>query len=102
MNRRRALVLAFVMLFTATLVAFSNSPNLAQFLDPSGMSQTFTSAGSIDGNNAFFKDIGTNGRTCASCHQPGEGWTVTPASIQTRFAATQALDLICRTNDVAN
>ena len=50
----------------------------------------------------FFQDLGTNGRRCVSCHQPAEGWTVTPAGVQARFEATQGLDPIFRLNDGSN
>ena len=32
--------------------------------------------------NPFFQNLGTNGRTCFSCHQPQEGWTVSAAGVQ--------------------
>ena len=31
--------------------------------------------------------FGGNGRTCATCHRPGDGFSTTPASAQTRFSA---------------
>ncbi|MBS1867381.1 MAG: hypothetical protein JSS69_15815, partial [Acidobacteria bacterium] len=49
--------------------------------------------------NAFFQDIGTNGRRCATCHQASDAWTVTPAHIQDRFNATNGTDPIFRPND---
>ncbi len=36
-------------------------------------------AGSTDG---FFANLGTNGRTCGTCHVESEGWTVTPRHAQ--------------------
>jgi len=39
----------------------------------------------------FFQTLGTNGRVCAHCHLPDEGWTITPANVQRRF--THPLDL---------
>lgn len=53
-------------------------------------------------NNPFFKSLGTNGRSCGSCHVREEGWTVTPAGMQARFAATGGTDPAFRTNDGAN
>ena len=35
--------------------------------------------GSTDG---FFADLGTNGRTCGTCHVESEGWTLTPRHAQ--------------------
>ena len=33
-------------------------------------------AATITAKNPFFQDLGTNGRTCFTCHQPQNGWTV--------------------------
>ncbi|MGH8090830.1 MAG: hypothetical protein ACREO6_05190 [Rudaea sp.] len=67
--------------------------------DSSGWLRTFTPAGLIDTGNPFFQSLGTNGRSCNSCHRQAQGWTVTPTELQHRFAATQGLDPIFRTND---
>jgi len=71
---------------------------------PTGRFQTVSTTGSIDTANPFFANLGTNGRTCATCHVPGDGWTVVPASLQARFNATtpKGLDPIFRTNDGSN
>src|SRR4051794_14096737 len=53
-------------------------------------------------NNPFFKSLGSNGRSCASCHVPAAGWTISPAEVQDRFKRTRGLDPIFRTNDGAN
>src|SRR5206468_2310106 len=45
---------------------------------------------------------GTNGRSCVTCHQPGQGWTVAADAVQRRFDATDGLDPIFRTNDGSN
>ena len=47
----------------------------------------------------FFQDLGTNGRRCVSCHQPADGWTITPENVQARFAETNGADPIFRSND---
>ncbi len=49
-----------------------------------------------DDNNAFFQDLGTNGRSCGTCHQADQAWTVTPERIRERFERTQGLDPIFR------
>ena len=53
-------------------------------------------------DNQFFRDLGTNGRTCGSCHVREEGWVVTPAGMQARFATTGGTDPAFRLNDGAN
>jgi cytochrome c peroxidase len=66
-----------------------------------GVSQTVSTTGPLDRNNAFFKSLGTNGRSCDSCHQATEGWTITPQGVRARFERTNGMDPIFRTNDGA-
>ena len=68
----------------------------------SGTSETFTATGTIDTNNAFFQSLGTNGRACVTCHDPGDNWTIIPAHLQQRFNATNGTDPVFRTNDGSN
>src|SRR5262249_40559469 len=66
----------------------------------------------IDGTNTFFKtSFGTNGQSCATCHQPRDGFTIHVAcapdlpnclSINSAFDATHGLDPLFRLNDTAN
>src|SRR3569833_1372705 len=73
--------------------------DLKQFPNPTGTSQSFSRQGALDTRNLFFQSLGSNGRSCVTCHQPGEGWSVTPAGIQKRIDATDGMDPIFRTND---
>ena len=72
------------------------------FADPTGLFRTFNINGAIDFDNEFFQSLGTNGRSCGSCHQPADGWTIVPAHVQARFEATDGDDPIFRTNDGSN
>jgi cytochrome c peroxidase len=75
-------------------------PEFQRFHDPSGDFATLNTAGDTDATkNAFFQDLGTNGRRCVSCHQPSEAWSVTPSGIRARFEATHGRDPIFRPND---
>ncbi len=69
------------------------------FSNPSGVHSTITTAGSVDFNNPFFQSLGTNGRTCFSCHRPETGWTVTPAGLQQRFQSSGGMDPVFTNND---
>ncbi|MDP9160182.1 MAG: hypothetical protein M3O09_08125, partial [Acidobacteriota bacterium] len=69
--------------------------------DSTGWLSTVSTTGSIDLANPFFKSLGTNGRSCASCHLPTEAWTITPQEVQLRFAATAGTDPIFRPVDGA-
>ena len=70
--------------------------------DPTGRIATFTpGVATITANNAFFKNMGTNGRTCFTCHQPQTGWTISAASARARFEASAGLEPLFRTVDGA-
>jgi cytochrome c peroxidase len=56
--------------------------------DPGGIIATYQPSGSTQtGKNAFFQDLGSNGRTCFTCHQPQDGWTISAEHAQARFDA---------------
>lgn len=67
----------------------------------SGQALTFSTVGFIDTGNPFFKAFG-NGRSCASCHDQGEGWSVTPEGLEKRFVASNGTDPVFRLVDGAN
>jgi cytochrome c peroxidase len=70
--------------------------------DRSGFIATFQPGGpTVTSQNPFFANLGTNGRTCFSCHQPQNGWTVSAASVQARFYASFGTDPIFRLVDGA-
>jgi cytochrome c peroxidase len=103
-QRRRTLVAAILgAVFITTLVsADSHLNNLRPFDDLTGRVRTVSTSGEAQVNNAFFQSLGTNGRSCATCHQASDAWTVTPEHIRARFDASNGLDPIFRTNDGAN
>jgi cytochrome c peroxidase len=77
-------------------------PRLSVDPDPAGAVATFQSdRATFTFNNAFFKDLGTNGRTCFTCHQPQSGWSVSAAGVAKRFAASAGADPIFRLVDGA-
>lgn len=69
--------------------------------NPSGTLDTFSHQ-KIDRTGPFFAKLGSNDRSCASCHDAADGWSVTPAHLQQRFNDTQGTDPIFRTVDGAN
>ena len=79
-----------------------NDPNLTAFENATGQLRTFNTNGAIDLDNPFFKDLGTNGRRCVSCHQPDNAWTITPENIVARFVKTAGTDPIFTNNDGSN
>jgi hypothetical protein len=51
--------------------------------------------------NAFFQPLGSNGRSCFTCHQPHESWSVSAAGARARFAASDGADPLFRLVDGA-
>jgi cytochrome c peroxidase len=72
------------------------------FANPTGMHRTYNVNGALDFDSLFFQSLGTNGRSCGSCHQPADGWTIVPSHVQVRFEATNGEDPVFRTNDGSN
>jgi len=82
---------------------FSFIPNGIFFPNPNGASQTYsTRGGGIDLTGPFFQSLGTNGRSCGTCHQPGDGMSVSAANVELRFLRTQGTDPIFRPVDGSN
>jgi cytochrome c peroxidase len=78
-------------------------PNGVFFRNPNGASQTYSANnGGIDRTGPFFQSMGTNGRTCGTCHQPSDGMSVSAADVDRRFYLTQGTDPIFRTVDGSN
>lgn len=80
---------------TASVVTVQNASGAAQTLNASG-------GPVVDTTNPFFRSLGTNDRSCATCHDVLDNMTVTPQRIQARFAATGGTDPIFRTVDGSN
>ncbi len=80
-------------------------PIIPQYLssfDPAGAVETYNlAAPTITGSNAFFESLGTNGRACATCHEPRSAWGVSASSIQQRFYSSHGTDPIFRVVDGA-
>jgi hypothetical protein len=97
-------IAALIAIGFMTTTAMSQSlPNLLPLSNPSGWLETYNVKNApISLTGAFFQSLGTNGRSCASCHIASEGWTVSASGIQMRFLLSQGLDPIFRTNDGSN
>lgn len=88
--------------------AFQNRRSLADsfslllFPDSSGTLGVYEPSGSENSSNPFFQPLGTNGRSCDTCHTVSDAYSVTPAHIQERFAATNGTDPLFRPVDGSN
>ena len=79
-------------------------PDRVQMLraaNEAGVALTISTNGFIDRRNPFFRELGANGRSCVTCHQPEEGWSMTPKGLRDRFERTNGMDPVFRLNDGA-
>ncbi|HEX5228070.1 MAG TPA: hypothetical protein VFW44_10185 [Bryobacteraceae bacterium] len=72
------------------------------FIDPTGVVKTYNQNGNIDLTGPFFQSLGTNGRSCSTCHQPSDAMSVSAANIELRFNLSRGTDPIFRTVDGSN
>ena len=91
------LVLGRMVASTQTLPNLFPLPNESGFLETYNVNKT-----SLNLTGAFFQSLGTNGRSCSTCHLPTEGWSVSADELKLRFLLTQGTDPIFRTNDGSN
>src|SRR5215467_2204890 len=102
-----AILIPLLLLTAGGLIATASNANrilppFQIFADPDGAFATMNLGGPVDTtSNPFFQDMGSNGRSCVTCHQPSDAWSVTPLHIQARFAATSGTDSIFRPVDGA-
>lgn len=82
---------------------FGHDATVLDTLNPSGVLRTVaTNGNTFDLSNPFFQSLGTNGRSCVSCHVPSTGWTISPAELNQRFNRTAGFDPIFRSVDGSN
>ena len=72
------------------------------FPDASGVLTTVSVNGPIDNTGAFFQSLGTNGRTCATCHVANQAMSISARGVQERFAQTHGSDPLFAPVDGAN
>ncbi len=81
-----------------TKSALQNNEALSNVL---GAHATFSTTGTLSTSGPFFQELGTNGRRCDVCHQPDQGFTITPSRIALRFARSLGNDPLFRVVDGA-
>jgi cytochrome c peroxidase len=70
--------------------------------DPTGALQTINVNGRTNTDGAFFQSLGTNGRSCSTCHVADQAMSMSPPQIQERFAQTHGRDPLFAAFDGAN
>ena len=98
------LLCATGVLLTAIAASGQQSlPDLFPLPSLSGLLETKNAGnGPIDLTGPFFQSLGTNGRSCSTCHRAAQGWGISAAEVKLRFLLTQGKDPIFRTNDGSN
>lgn len=80
----------------------SPTGKLRSFPDAAGVLQTLSTTGGIDRRGAFFQSLGTNGRTCGTCHLPNQAFGLSAVAARGTFRATHGQDPLFAPVDGAN
>jgi hypothetical protein len=93
-SRKRFLVWVFglVVVATGSAIADIYLPNLFPFLDFTGFSGTYSHTGRVDLSGPFFQSLGTNGRTCATCHEASDAFGLSAVDAQLRYLISRGKD----------
>jgi hypothetical protein len=70
--------------------------------DATGAIETFNVNGHTNTKGAFFQSLGTNGRSCSTCHLPDQAMSISPRQIRERFEQTRGRDPLFNAVDGAN
>lgn len=103
---RRLLLACIVVLTAATRASHGGSmtqdPRQTIAPDPTGWISTLNIHGPIDRSGPFFQSLGTNGRSCATCHDTSEAMSFTPRHARRVFDASRGNDPLFAPVDGAN
>jgi hypothetical protein len=97
--------------FSATLSGASpaapigGSQSVAQLessADATGLLETLSTTGRTDRRGGFFQSLGTNGRTCNTCHAPEQAFGLSAAAASHTFQLTRGQDPLFAPVDGAN
>jgi cytochrome c peroxidase len=94
--------LLFTAFAAATAAGAHDVDGLSISADPSGALQTINANGRTDTNGAFFQSLGSNGRSCSTCHVADQAMSMSPPQIRERFAQTHGRDPLFAAFDGAN
>jgi cytochrome c peroxidase len=86
----------------STTEVASEESGLQAAFNPYGVGSTVHSTGAIDFTNPFFQRLGTNPRTCETCHSPAMGWTTNAATISALLWFSQGLAPVFNLVDEGN
>jgi len=90
------------MLLLAAGVVAAVIPNLFPFPDATGLVSTYHVNGPIEEKGLFFQSLGTNGRSCATCHVAANAMGLSAQNAQERFLLSGGKDPLFAAVDGAN
>src|SRR3954447_3217454 len=82
--------------------AAGKTGNLFLTVNTTGQMGTVSTTGTIDAGNSFFRSLGSNGRSCGSCHLQASAFGLSAQAAQAVFAATGGTDPLFAPVDGAN
>ena len=85
-------MVGLVTIATGSAIADVYLRNLFPFLDFTGFSGTYSNTGSVDLSGPFFQSLGTNGRTCGTCHAPSDAFGLSAVDARLRYSVTGGKD----------
>ena len=103
-RKSRKWLLAAGILSLTTVASAAILPNLFPFFDPTGVISTYNAKGPIDesSKNPFFQSLGTNGRSCGTCHLASDAFGLGVDSIRSKFFRSHGNDPLFAAVDGAN
>ena len=102
MKCHRALTLSGLALGFLACGAQAAAGGLVVAPDAQGLTATYDIAGPIDTTNPFFVSLGSNGRSCSTCHLSTQAMTFTPRHAQELYGQTRGQDPLFASIDGAN
>jgi cytochrome c peroxidase len=101
-NRHGVLAVVSFLSLSAGAGMLSMIPNLQPFEDETGAVTTFNTAGNIHKDNPFFQSLGTNGRTCETCHEADQAFSISAKGVQELYNKSHGKDPLFAAFDGAN
>jgi cytochrome c peroxidase len=93
---------AFMLAASAAMIGARFVPDWNLFPDRAGTVATVSRSGKIDTSGAFFQSLGTNGRTCATCHQMDQAMSLSAAGVRKIYRRSGGTDPLFAMVDGAN
>jgi len=99
-------LLAWCAVFGAAIPALADPgpavPGMTFGMDAAGVMGTYKIDGPMDTGNEFFQVLGTNGRSCSTCHVAAEAMSFTPDHARRLYDQTRGADPLFASVDGAN